>query len=234
MAMQGKLVEQRLEEGTGEELYQQIQKEKQKLNKEGKIKRQKPLPEITEDEVPFEIPESWKWVRLNSIVCNHGQKKPDKDFCYIDIGSIDNIHQKLNDNETIVKSENAPSRARKIVKTGDILYSTVRPYLHNMCIVDREFSKQLIASTGFAVMSTYNNVHNKFLFNYLMSPDWDKYANNTQNSKGVAYPAINDPSLHWPSRSISWRRSKRSCHTSINILLPTTICSPTTHASRMI
>ena len=50
MAMQGKLVEQRPEEGTGEELYQQIQKEKQKLIKEGKIKRQKSLPEITEDE----------------------------------------------------------------------------------------------------------------------------------------------------------------------------------------
>lgn len=63
MAMQGKLVEQRPEEGTGEELYQQIQKEKQKLIKEGKIKKEKPLPEITEDEMPFEIPESWKWVR---------------------------------------------------------------------------------------------------------------------------------------------------------------------------
>jgi type I restriction enzyme S subunit len=67
MAMQGKLVEQRPEEGTGEELYQQIQKEKQKLIKEGKIKREKPLPEITEDEVPFEIPESWKWVRTGEI-----------------------------------------------------------------------------------------------------------------------------------------------------------------------
>lgn len=68
MAMQGKLVEQRPEEGTGEELYQKIQKEKQKLIKEGKIKKQKPLPEITEDEVPFEIPESWKWVRLGSVI----------------------------------------------------------------------------------------------------------------------------------------------------------------------
>lgn len=67
MAMQGKLVEQRPEEGTGEELYQQIQKEKQKLIKEGKIKKEKPLPEITEDEVPFEIPESWKWVRTGEI-----------------------------------------------------------------------------------------------------------------------------------------------------------------------
>ena len=65
--MQGKLVEQRPEEGTGEELYQQIQKEKQKLIKEGKVKKEKPLPEITEDEVPFEIPESWKWVHINEI-----------------------------------------------------------------------------------------------------------------------------------------------------------------------
>lgn len=67
MAMQGKLVEQRPEEGTGEELYQQIQKEKQKLIKEGKIKKEKPLPEITEDEVAFEIPESWKWTYIGEI-----------------------------------------------------------------------------------------------------------------------------------------------------------------------
>lgn len=67
MAIQGKLVEQRPEEGTGEELYQLIQAEKQKLIKEGKIKKEKSLPEITEDEIPFEIPESWKWCRLNDI-----------------------------------------------------------------------------------------------------------------------------------------------------------------------
>ena len=63
-AIQGKLVEQRPEEGTGEELYRQIQTEKQRLIKEGKIKKEKPLTEITEDEIPFDIPESWKWVRL--------------------------------------------------------------------------------------------------------------------------------------------------------------------------
>lgn len=67
MAIQGKLVEQRPEEGTGEELYQQIQAEKKRLIAEGKIKREKPLPEITEDEIPFEIPEGWKWVRLPSV-----------------------------------------------------------------------------------------------------------------------------------------------------------------------
>lgn len=68
MAIQGKLVKQRPEEGTGEELYRQIQAEKQALIKAGKIKKEKPLPEITEDEIPFEIPESWKWVRIGKIV----------------------------------------------------------------------------------------------------------------------------------------------------------------------
>ena len=67
-AIQGKLVEQRPEEGTGEELYRQIQTEKQRLIKEGKIKKEKPLPEIAEDEIPFDIPESWKWVRLSEII----------------------------------------------------------------------------------------------------------------------------------------------------------------------
>ena len=62
-AIQGKLTEQLPEDGTAEELYQQIQEEKQKLIKEGKIKKQKPLPEISDDEIPFDIPESWKWVQ---------------------------------------------------------------------------------------------------------------------------------------------------------------------------
>ena len=66
-AIQGKLVEQRVEEGTGEELYQQIQAEKQRLIQEKKIKKEKTLAEISEDEIPFEIPESWKWVRVGEI-----------------------------------------------------------------------------------------------------------------------------------------------------------------------
>ena len=68
MAIQGKLVSQLHEEGTGEELYQQIQAEKQALIKAGKIKKEKPLPEITEDEIPFDIPDSWRWCRLSELV----------------------------------------------------------------------------------------------------------------------------------------------------------------------
>lgn len=67
LAIQGKLVEQRKEEGTGEDLYIVIQNEKKKLIEEGKIKKTKVLPEISEDEFPFDIPDSWKWVRLGEI-----------------------------------------------------------------------------------------------------------------------------------------------------------------------
>ncbi len=74
-AIQGRLVDQRPEEGTGEELYRQIQTEKQRLIKEGKIKKEKPLPEIAEDEKPFDIPESWKSVRLGNIVSVYGGKR---------------------------------------------------------------------------------------------------------------------------------------------------------------
>ncbi|WP_044914172.1 restriction endonuclease subunit S [Butyrivibrio sp. WCE2006] len=66
-AIQGKLVEQRSEEGTAEELYNQIQSGKQMLLQKGQIKKEKPLPQITEDELPFELPENWKWVRVAEI-----------------------------------------------------------------------------------------------------------------------------------------------------------------------
>ncbi|MCI7135865.1 MAG: restriction endonuclease subunit S [Candidatus Limivicinus sp.] len=196
LAIQGKLVEQRPEEGTGEELYRQIQAEKQKLIEEGKIKKEKPLPEISEDEIPFDIPENWKWIRLRTAVYNRGQITPNTTFSYIDIGSIDNKRQSLNSEENIIEPGKAPSRARKIVEYGDILYSTVRPYLHNMCIIDRNFSFMPIASTGFATMTCYTEIYNKYLFYYLMSPAFDMYANNTENAKGVAYPAINDSCLY--------------------------------------
>ncbi len=191
-AMQGKLTERLENDSSVEEMLNATKEEKKQLIKEQKIRKEKILPPIERNEIPFEIPENWKWVRLRDIVYNRGQKKPDKCFSYIDIGSIDNIHQKLNDGENIIEASEAPSRARKIVNYGDVLYATVRPYLHNMCIVDKKFEKEPIASTGFAVMTCCIGVVNKFLLYYMLSPEFDNYVNSTENAKGVAYPAIND------------------------------------------
>lgn len=195
-AMQGKLTEQLPEDGNAEDLLKSIEAEKGKLIAEKKIKKQKALEPIADDEIPFEIPDNWKWNRLRNLVYNRGQKTPVKEFSYIDIGSIDNIHQRLNDNETIIPAAEAPSRAKKIVGLGDILYSTVRPYLHNACIIDKNFRAEPIASTGFAVLTCYKGVNSKYLLYYMLSPAFDQYANATDNAKGVAYPAINDEKLY--------------------------------------
>ena len=218
MAVQGKLVPQDPYDEPASVLLERIKAEKEALIKSGKIKKSKKSSEIfrgasrtlpyafceqidkeirdISDEIPFEIPESWEWVRLGSIVYSRGQMKPTSDFCYVDIGSIDNKNQKLGNTENIIIPDKAPSRARKIIDIGDIIYSTVRPYLHNMCIIDKQFSLQPIASTGFATMTCYSGIFNKYLFYYLLAPDFDNYANDTENSKGVAYPAINDDRLY--------------------------------------
>ena len=195
-AIQGKLCEQKDEDGYAKALIEKISLEKERLIESGQIKKHKALPAIQEDEIPFDVPDSWRWIRLKELVYNRGQKKPDTEFSYIDIGSIDNAHQKLTNLKKYINTDDIPSRARRIVGLGDILYSTVRPYLHNMCIVDKVDSCETIASTGFAAMTCYKGVHNKFLFYYLLSPSFDKYANSAENSKGVAYPAINDQKFY--------------------------------------
>lgn len=150
---------------------------------------------ITEEEKLIDIPPHWNWSRLGYLTTNHGQTVPDSDFCYIDVGTLDNVHHKLAAKENHIAAKDAPSRARKKVYIGDVLYSTVRPYLHNICIIDKEFSKTPIASTAFCVMKTKGPVlSNKFLFYWLLTTEFDKYSNGDP-SKGTLYPAIGEKDL---------------------------------------
>ena len=144
-AIQGKLVEQRAEEGTGEELYQQIQTEKQRLIQEKKIKKEKPLAEISEDEIPFDIPESWKWVRLSDIIdVRDGTHDSPK---YVPMG-IPLVTSKNLSNGTIdygnvkyITQEDADKiNARSMVDADDILFAMIGS-IGNPVLVkkDREF-----------------------------------------------------------------------------------------------
>ena len=127
-AIQGKLVEQRPEEGTGEELYQQIQAEKQRLIKEGKIKKEKPLPEIAEDEIPFDIPGNWKWVRLGSVVSVYGGKRipvgrkltiEDTGYAYIRVSDMKDGYVST-ENLQFVPQDIYPSISRYIIGKEDV------------------------------------------------------------------------------------------------------------------
>ena len=128
LAVQGRLVEQRPEEGTAEELYRQIQEEKQRLIKEGKIKKEKPLPEITEDEVPFDIPESWKWVRLGNAFCTEMGQSP-KGSSVSEIGNGMEFHQgKVHFGEKyLLLSPQKTSIPSKIAKPNSVLLCVRAP-----------------------------------------------------------------------------------------------------------
>ena len=75
MAIEGKLTRQLPEDGNAADLLKKNKAEKAKLIKEKKIKKEKPLPEIGDDEIPFEIPDNWCWVRLGDIVSVFGGKR---------------------------------------------------------------------------------------------------------------------------------------------------------------
>mgnify|MGYP003311129068 CR=1 FL=1 len=136
-AIQGKLVEQRAEEGTGEELYRQIQAEKQRLIKEGKIKKEKPLAEIAEDEIPFDIPESWKWVSVGSVCVNiqYGSSQKSSATGKVPVLRMGNIQ-----NSRLVWD--------KLVYTSDDEEIAKYPLQYNDLLFNRTNSKELVGKTA--------------------------------------------------------------------------------------
>ena len=141
-AIQGKLVEQRPEEGTGEELYRQIQTEKQRLIKEMRIKKEKTLAEITEGEIPFDIPDSWKWVKLGDCTgyAQTKEKVSPKDITG-DMWSLD-LEDIQKDTGAILVKTNASERKISGDKVkfhkGQVLYSKLRPYLKKILVAPDE------------------------------------------------------------------------------------------------
>jgi type I restriction enzyme S subunit len=189
LAVRGKLVPQDPNDEPASELLKRIAAEKAELVKQGKIKKQKPLPEIREDEKPFELPVGWEWTRMDYVGHDWGQKTPERDFTYIDVGSINKDFGIIVD-PVIINPKDAPSRARKIVRRNTVLYSTVRPYLLNIAVVSDDFHPEPIASTAFAIVHPWKGISSIFVYHYLRSPIFISYVESCQT--GIAYPAIND------------------------------------------
>jgi type I restriction enzyme S subunit len=194
LAVRGKLTQQWRQQNpdtpSAQQLLKAIKAEKKQLIAKKEIKKESPLPKIEVNEIPFDLPENWVWSRLGTVTHNLGQKKPDTDFLYIDVSAIDNEKGIIKDNIKTIPFADAPSRARKLVKKGTVIYSTVRPYLKNIAVIDKDFSIELIASTAFAILHPTTNYSSKYLFYYLRSFVFTEYVE--AKMKGVAYPAIND------------------------------------------
>ena len=128
-AIEGKLVEQRAEEGTGEELYKIIQEEKKKSTKEGKIKKQKTLDEIKEEEIPFDIPKNWKWVRLGKVANITAGGTPsrtnpqywDGDIPWVKIADMNSKY--ISKTTETISKKGLDNSSAKIFSKGTLLYS---------------------------------------------------------------------------------------------------------------
>ena len=189
LAVRGKLVDQDPHEEPAAELLKRIAKEKARLVKAGERRREKSLPEIESDDVPYAIPYDWEWTRIRGITSNRGQTVPDCDFTYIDVTAI-NKEIGCIEGAKVISASEAPSRARKIVRKGDVLYSCVRPYLLNIAIVEREISPVPIASTAFAVLNGFELVLPRYQWIVLRSPVM--VTSVEEKMRGQAYPVIND------------------------------------------
>lgn len=192
-AIMGKLVPQDPKEGTAEELLEEIRKEKEKLVKEGKLKKKDlEVNPIEDDEIPFEIPEGWRWCRLGEISTYALSKKKikaseaDPQMWGLDLEDIEKGGHLL-----CVKTvgERASIGDKTIFSGGDILYSKLRPYLLKILIAHQNG----ICTSEIVPFSCYGNIVNSYIVNFLKSPYVDEFINST--TFGIKMPRVSTETM---------------------------------------
>lgn len=140
------------------------------------------------------LPQGWRWVKLEDV-CEHGTgtydptSEPNKSFIYIDISSVDNTKKCITKTKKVL-GQDAPSRARKIILSDDVIVSTTRPNLNAVAIVGPELNKQ-VCSTGFCVLRAKDDIlNNEYLFFWTQNQTFIESLSNLV--KGALYPAVTD------------------------------------------
>ena len=141
-AMEGKLVKQNSSDEPASELIKKIENEKAELVKEGKIKKSKKLPAITDDEKPFDIPDSWEWVRLDTVLDvrdgTHDTPKYVKNgIPLITSKNISNGHLDFSNIKYISEKDFTEINKRSNVEKGDIIFAMIGS-IGNPVIVDTD------------------------------------------------------------------------------------------------
>ena len=197
-AIQGKLVEQREEDGTAEDLYQQIQEEKNKLIKEGKIKKTKALPGITEDEIPFDIPNNWKRVRLGDLLnkltdgAHSTPKYTEVGVPFISVKDISSGKMDFSNTKFISQEEHESLYKRCNPERGDILLTKVGTTGIPVIVeTDKEFS--LFVSVALLKFNI-DLIFNKYFMYVIKAPVVQIQAR--ENTRGVG-------NKNWVMRAIA-------------------------------
>ena len=173
-AVEGKLVPQDIHDEPASILYEKIIAEKENLIKQGKIKKEKPLPPITDDDIPYNIPENWKWVRLGEIY-NYGTctsldyyKIPNNSWV-LELEDIESNTGTIN--KYVYTPLRKPKSSKNIFNKNDILYSKLRPYLNKVLIANSKgfCSSEIVPIQPNAFINSLYTVlffKNPFFLNY--------------------------------------------------------------------
>ena len=192
-AIQGKLTERDPAEEPASELLKHIRAEKERLIKEGKIKKEKPLQPITEEEIPFEIPDGWEYARLSELATGQitygiiklGEEDPQgvKVLRCSDVkpGRISPVGIRT------VKKALSDEYSRTILQGGEIVIN-VRGTLGGCAIVPQDYVGYNVAREV-AVLPLSKQIITEYILFALLSPMFDQYLSN--NLRGVAYKGLN-------------------------------------------
>lgn len=137
--------------------------------------------------------EGWTYKKLGEV-CEKSKNirwediDETKSFSYIDLSSVDRKSLSIKDPQTITQA-NAPSRAKQIVKEGDVLFATTRPTLRRVCLIPPSFDGQ-ICSTGFCVLRPRREIVPKWIYYLLQNDKFYHYIEPLQT--GASYPAVTD------------------------------------------
>ncbi|MEY8711470.1 restriction endonuclease subunit S [Mangrovibacter phragmitis] len=187
LAVRGKLVPQDPNDEPASELLKRIAAEKAELVKQGKIKKQKPLPEISEDEKPFELPSRWEWVRLGFIT-NYGEcdkaepTDADADTWIVELEDIEKSTSRLINRVTF--SERPFKSLKNKFNKNDVLYGKLRPYLDKVLVADDSG----VCTTEIIPIKVYGNILPCYLRLLLKSPRFIAYAN--ESTHGMNLPRL--------------------------------------------
>jgi|YelNatPaOPRAMG01_1025707.scaffolds.fasta_scaffold40922_3 type I restriction enzyme S subunit len=146
----------------------------------------------------YKLPEGWKWLKLGEVAKinkeqrNPALETPNEKFIYIDISGVENGTGRIREVKQIL-GKDAPSRARRVVHTNDVIMSTVRPYLKALALIPEEYDNQ-ICSTGFAVLTCIDKIIiPKYLLYVLFSDIVIEQCNRMM--AGAHYPALRESQI---------------------------------------
>ena len=191
-AVQGKLTERDPADEPASELLKRIKAEKEALIKAGKIKKEKPLPKITEDDKPFDIPDTWEWVRLSEVIdvrdgTHDTPKYLPNGYPLITGKDFYNGYFELNKTQYISKEDYEEIIKRSKVDVGDILFSMIGGNIGSMIRISEEnYFDMAIKNVALFKQYVKSETLSYYLFYFLQS----QIDRMRKSAKGGAQPFV--------------------------------------------